>query len=320
MFRFAKLAAPALFCLLSLALELPAAEEAKSDSAEAKTETKTEAKSEAQAEAKTTAEAKSEAKAEAKSGETAPAGAVTFPVKSEYFTKIEDGYISADEQAELIQIPLEAMGDIFKALKQANTDQLHAAINPDITFKMLLREPRKYRGEVVQLAGVLRFIHKVGIENNVAGVSTAWEGQVSNAEGLITTFISLEPLPEGMTMGQGVRLTGVFLKRHGYLNREPGEKLTICPLVFVQHVEKWSELKPSTQGESTPLSFTILEALLSLLAAVVLAAIFYGRAMKKANSANAFTKKKELKKGPEGFFPKPSKDKPNFPRPDAKKS
>ncbi|MCW8129751.1 MAG: hypothetical protein KIS92_05295 [Planctomycetota bacterium] len=238
------------------------------------------------------------------------APSVRLPVASKYFANVQDGYESAEEQEELVNIPLEAMGDILATLKAATPKQIEDAVTPDVTFKMLMKEPSKYRGMVVQLAGVLRFLRKVGIENNASGVTQAWEGQVSNAEGNITTFISLEALPENLAIGHGVRLSGVFLKRHGYLNREPGEKLTICPLMFVQHVEPWSELRHGSGGPSAPVSFSILEALLSIFALIVLVAVFYGRSMKKAQTANVFSKKKERLAPKQGVFPKPEAPKP----------
>lgn len=258
------------------------------------------------------------AKSESVPKESAKTGAApTFPLTSKYFDKIEDGFQSAEEQADLVEIPLEAMGDVLAALKACTDEQLRENLDTSANFKLLMKDPQKFRGHVVELAGVLRFIRKVGLENNVSGVTEAWQGQISNAEGYISTFISMQPLGEDMKINQGVRITGVFLKRYGYLNREPGEKLQICPLIFIRHVEPWSELKHTSVERSW--SMIIMDALLALLAVAVLIGVLYSRSMNKAKAANVFTKRKERNKEPEGTFPKPSKPDAVFPKPDSDK-
>lgn len=259
------------------------------------------------------------AKTDAGPKDAPKAGAApAFPLTSKYFDKIDDGFQSAEEQAELVEIPLEAMGDILAALKNSSDEHVRESLDASANFKLLMKDPQKYRGHVVELAGVLRFIRKVGLENNVSGVTEAWQGQISNADGFITTFISMEPLSEDMKINQGVRVTGVFLKRYGYLNREPGEKLQICPLIFVKHLEPWSELRHTTVERSW--SMIILDALLALLAVAVLIGLLYSRSMNKTKAANVFTKKKERAKPPEGNFPKPGKPDAVFPKPDSDKA
>ncbi|MBI3830864.1 MAG: hypothetical protein HY291_15195 [Planctomycetes bacterium] len=262
--------------------------------------------------------AKTEAKSDAGAKDAPKAGAMpAFPLTSKYFDKIVDGY-SPDDQPELVEIPLEAMGDVLAALKNCSDEHLRANLDATANFKLLMKDPEKYRGHVVELAGVLRFMRKVGLENNVSGVNEAWQGQISNAEGFITTFISMEPLGEDLKINQGVRVTGVFLKRYGYLNRAPGEQLQICPLIFVKHLEPWSELKHTTVERSW--SMIIMDALLALLAVAVLVGLLYSRSMNKTKAANVFTKKKERTKPAEGNFPKPEKPEPLFPKPDSDKA
>lgn len=239
--------------------------------------------------------------------ETAPEAVAQFPLKSPYLEKIDDGYETAEEQEDLQQIPLEAMGEILAALKSTTTEQLHKAAEPAIEFKHLMREPAKHRGHVVQLAGVLRQYRPVGVEDNVSGIKQVFMGQTSNAAGNITTFISIDPIPAELQLGQGIRMSGVFLKRFGYLNREPGDKLTICPLVFVRAIEPWSELKQGKSSETV--SFGLLEVLICIFAVIFLGLMVQGRAQQKAQGANFFSHMKERRNPPkhEGNFPAPDK-------------
>jgi len=238
-----------------------------------------------------------------------------LPVRSKYLDEIEDGgHETPEEQETLRELPLEAMAAILSALKDMPLEQLEAVPDKTTDFNALMKEPAKHRGSVVQLSGVLQFVQESEIRPNASGLTKCWLGRISTARRRIITFISIEPLPEEMKVGKGVRITGLFYKRYAYSNRDAGGKLTICPLIITPRPVEYSELASGAGG----FKFTWLEVVVCFGALVVLCGVLYGRSMRKASSGNAFTRRKELLSGPPTNFPKPDRPPPG-PKPDQAK-
>ncbi|MFH0940207.1 MAG: hypothetical protein V1899_13145, partial [Planctomycetota bacterium] len=177
-------------------------------------------------------------------------------------------------------------------------------INTDINFKSMMRDKtsKQCRGQVVKVVGILESFKKVIIPNT-SGVTNLWRGQTSGS-GQIISFRSLEPLPDGIKVGDPVELAGIFMQRYAYLNRIPGEKLTISPLIFARRLEAYTDIKQTTSGSnamSNPVAI-ILFVFIGLAAA----AWCYMRAKDKTTRSNYFTQLKAAKEGPQGLFPKPA--------------
>ena len=230
----------------------------------------------------------------------APQSAPVFPLQSKFLPNIIDSY---DDQESAMEINWEAMSDILIALKNCSQEDLLENVNPEITFKNLMQEPAAHRGEVVQLSGLLRRCIPAKFNANPAGILEGWRGQLSNASGNnIISFICIDPLPEGVSTGQGVKLVGIFMKRFAY--EVKGQKLQWSPLVFTRRLDSFSELQQS-QAQRDSHAITYGEVLFGILILIMLAVILYHRSKQRAGQGNYFTKLKEARSGPTGNFPKP---------------
>lgn len=221
--------------------------------------------------------------------EAPAAGQPKFPLVSPRFKGVIDSY---DEQDEARIIDLEAMGDILTALKASSLENLKSQVDPAADFKALMKEPQKFRGAAVDLSGILRSFDACDIEKNASGIEKAHIGRMSNSLGYIVTFVSIEPLPEGLKPGQGVKAAGVFLKRYAYENKMPGGKLQWSPLVFVKCLRFFSELE-ETEKPRNFWGISFGEVLFCLAALAIVAVIGYQRQQSKVKLANPYTRKKE---------------------------
>jgi hypothetical protein len=228
------------------------------------------------------------------------------------YEKIGDNFNRSTGEMELDFAP---MDDVMTAIRGSSQEHLAKSIEPDVTFKMLMKEPEKYRGHVVKLVGLLAPVRK-------SGFAQFYKGQITNSNGQIVSFRSLEPLPQGMKEGQPVQLVGVFLQRYCYLNQEPGEKLTWTPLLFVRRVEPYNDMKNFNASQS-PMS-NAAAIIVFIFVSLGAAAYMYSRMKYKVAAANHFTRMKTEKEGPQNnIFPRrsatprkpPEKKKPEPPKP-----
>lgn len=237
-----------------------------------------------------------------------------FPLKSDTFKSIDDRYESIgdniDRDTGMMEMDISPMEAVLIGLRASSLEHLIANIDKEATFKHLMKTPEQYRGHVCRLAGILESFKEVKIPNS-SGVVNLYRGNVSNAYGQIVTFRSLEPLPAGLKTGQAVQLTGIFLQRFAFLNRDAGEKLTWTPLVCVRRIEPFTDFKTATSGNN-PMSNT-LAVILFIFIGIATAAFLYMRSKEKVARGNYFTQMKEAKHGAQGVFPKPgAKEKKYF--------
>ena len=250
----------------------------------------------------------------------APTGPLPkFPVESEFFEMVFDSNEPEDswENNAIQQIEMQPAADILVALKASTQEHLTKHISQDIKYKELMKTPDKFRGQVVQVRGLLEIFQKFPIPENKSGLTEVWRGQISNINGQIYTFFSVD-MPDKNLIKKPVRLTGVFLKRYAYKNRLEGEKLTWTPAIFVNYVEAFSE-NDVYKGKSPMSGLTAL--IVAVLVLLVAARIGYKYVvMKNKPQTNYFSKLKRRKEGPVGKFPRmkpaPSK-KEEAPKPSA---
>ena len=106
-------------------------------------------------------------------------------------------------------------------------------------FVDLYQNPDEYRGRPVTLHGVLRKLTKFDPGSNALGISEAYEGWLytDDAQG-IPTVVVFTSKPQNLSVGgdltEEVRVTGYFLKLHGY---EAQDGLRKAPLLLAGEVE-----------------------------------------------------------------------------------
>jgi hypothetical protein len=235
-----------------------------------------------------------------------------LPVTSDFFDMVFDSIEPEDswENNAIQQIEMQPAADILTALKASTHEHLANHVSSDVKYKELMKTPEKFRGQVVQVRGLLETFQKFPIPENKSGEVEIWRGQISNIHGQIYTFFSLD-MPDKDLTKKPVRLTGVFLKRYAYKNRLEGEKLTWTPAIFVRNVEAFSE-NDVYKGKSPMSGLTAL--IIAVLVLLVAARIGYKYVVTKNKpQTNYFTKMRRRKEGVADKFPraKPSKVKPD---------
>ncbi len=160
-----------------------------------------------------------------------------YPLQSEFTQFVEDSY---DEQEDAQTVGWNLLQDYLVALRASSQEYLLDNVRPDadyvkLLYVKLMNEPDKHRGEVVKLRGIVRAMKTRLLDENPAGITRVWIGQISNAMGQISTFWSIEePAPE-IKKGKPVEICGIFMKRYAYLNDMPGDMLTWGPIIFIRH-------------------------------------------------------------------------------------
>lgn len=214
------------------------------------------------------------------------------------FKNIVDDY---EEQDEARLIEPEPLKEILKRLAKVDAAALSTSINEEATFIPLMKTPEQFRGEVVRLSGILRKVVEKKINPPFEdGTKSLYYGQLSNASGQIISFLAVQkPVQD---TGKGVSLVGYFLKRHTYLNNEPGDRLTWCPLVVVKEVLDFSPIGNKTQSNSM---FEMVGTITFVLIALALFFLLYQRKMVSINKLNIFSRRKESReKTTQSLFPK----------------
>jgi hypothetical protein len=113
-----------------------------------------------------------------------------------------------------------------------------------------------------------------------------WFGQIAIKRQLMLNFISIEPLPRNLTVGDGAKVAGVFFKRYAYNNSEDnGKGITWAPLVMVKAVNK--TILGGGPLPSDPVAEWI-GAIASILASIALFAYGYGRWKNKHGNTRHF--------------------------------
>jgi hypothetical protein len=248
-----------------------------------------------------------------------------FPLKSDNYNLIMDDYNKYDFNNDTKEMEMEysTMEDLMVALRASSQEHLVNNLDKDVTFKMLMKEPEKYRGHVVKLIGLLAPVKEARPTPNLSGFNKIYKGQITNSNGNIVSFRSMEPLPAGLKKGDAVQVVGIFMKRYCYLNQEPGEMLTWTPLLFVRRVEPYNDFKNFTATQS-PMS-NAAAIIVFIFVSLAAAGYLYSRMKYKVAAANHFTRMKNEKDGPtNNVFPrksvtprKPPPKKPDAPKPPA---
>jgi len=214
-----------------------------------------------------------------------------FPLKSEYFQYVLD---SSDEDEAAMQLEFHALEDVLVALQASTDEYLKQNVTPGIetetAYRTLMKSPEPYRGHVVQLRGVLEVVERFPIPDNRTGVEALYRGQLSTVSGKLYTFFSIQRPPDEL-LKRPVRITGIFLKRYAFKNRQAGTKLTWTPAVFVRGVERYSEADVP-QGKD-PISRTTAILVAIFLAFIVVRVLLeFRRQRAKAARENPFIRRR----------------------------
>jgi hypothetical protein len=221
----------------------------------------------------------------------------SFPLPPAFFEGVRDSY---EEPQEAMIIERGALEEILRALKNTDPARLEAALEPDVTFFKLMKNPDAYRGHVVRARGILWQVDEVNVPPNRAGCTKLWHCYISNARGDITNVVCLEPPPDNVKMQKPVQVAGVFLKRYLYENKMPGGKGTWGPMVFSPRllpVPKYAEPESITSIMNSPVAIALFSAV-----ALSLVAYAYYYIRQRAARQNYFTQKRREKEGT-GLFP-----------------
>ena len=161
-----------------------------------------------------------------------------FPLPPDHFSDVQD----SDDKA--MSLDLEGTQEILEALDHCTQDDLDKAVDPELGYRDLYDQPQNYRGKVASLSGVYRFVQEKILPE---GVRTAngpkdgkvWLGQISIGRRYIINFISTEPIPANVKIGEGVSANGVFLKRFEYYSQgDNGHAVERGPLLFIKQLKK----------------------------------------------------------------------------------
>jgi hypothetical protein len=240
-----------------------------------------------------------------------------FPVKATCFEDIQDDEDNLGNNFNRttgeMELDLPALEAVLKALRASTQAHLEANVSPKVLYKDLHTKPGEHRGQVVRLQGVLKRIGEKTFPACPAGAKKLWRGEISNAQGNITSFYMLEPLPPGLTKEQSVEMVGIFLQRFSFLNRGAGEKVTWAPLVFARSIKRYSPIEEAASA-SNPMNSP--GAIVVFIILGVGAALYcYSRSKLRTGNSNKFSRLKAEKEGPPGNFPSPGSAKKHFPQP-----
>jgi hypothetical protein len=154
------------------------------------------------------------------------------------------------------------------------TDWLEKNARRDVTVAHLLRDPEKYRGQVIALRGRLRRLIRDEFDDNEYGFQTRYEGCVYTDEGGRTPYIVIvaEP-PTGLPLGdifEHITVAGYFL---GWWRHDTQEGKRYSSPVLLARRFRWQAppaLRPDAEWtNSYGLAVGIAIAVLSVAAAVV---------------------------------------------------
>lgn len=163
-----------------------------------------------------------------------------FPLKSDALSEIKDGFedLDDDQNVAAMHYDNEPMQEIVAALRASSMEHLKESVDSSATFKKIFNHAEEYRGHVVEFDGTLKFIYEHPENIDVGGEKIPLARGHITTSYQVLTYVSLEPLPAGMKIGDAVRVTGVYMQRHAYISSEmPGQKLTWAPLLVVKKLE-----------------------------------------------------------------------------------
>lgn len=225
----------------------------------------------------------------------------TFPIKADSLANVEDKYT---EQEDASNLEIDALEDLFRAVRASTQEYLTQHVNPAITYVTMMNKPETCRGEVVKVSGTLRYVVEIDRSGKppLAGATKYWRGQISVGTNKINSFISMEPLPADAAIGRGVNVTGLFMKRWVYTNAAPGEKGTWTPLIICRRIERVTDYdNVATGAMNSPIGIGIF-----VFVGAGILIFLWTRSQSKARYGNKFTRLKNERSSSGGR---------NFPRP-----
>jgi len=227
-----------------------------------------------------------------------------FPVVSNSFELFDDSVEvrEGDEKSDATSYNVSALLDIIPAVKASTQEHLKANVDRKADFRTLFNHPDDFRGRVVQFRATLNIVadHPTELTDKNGAAIQLTRGYATT-DYQVLTFFSLEPIPDSIKEGSAILVTGVFMQRFAYINREtPGRKVTWTPLIVVK------KLEPLVEKVEQPISNARFAGYIFFsLVAVALLLVYYTRESGRANRANIFRQKRIEKTGKDRLFPGP---------------
>ncbi len=227
-----------------------------------------------------------------------------FPITSPDFADIDDEKaIPYDGSApEATFYRKDMLRKLIPALQNSTQEHLKANIDKNATFKKIFNHPEEFRGHVVQFESTLKFIyeHPDTVTDDKGNTISLARGHASTSYQPIT-YLSLEPLPDGIKIDDPVLVTGIFLQRFAYENRNmPGRELTWTPLIVCKKLERMvvKEEPPTSNAY-------IIGDVVFAMVAVGLLLLYANRQSGRVIRSNVFTRIKSQRDGGDRQFPGP---------------
>ncbi len=194
------------------------------------------------------------------------------------------------------------MLDIIPQIKACSLEYMKANVDKTAAFKKIFNHPTDYRGHVVQFESTVKFLyeHAEHLKDANGTEYTLARGHLTSSYQMIT-FLSVDPLPPGLKLGDGVLLTGVFIQRFAYVNRKtPGVELTWTPLIVAKCLE------PITIKEEPPLNTAWIIGYIFFALMAVGLFLMYSTKISSRNARNNIFRRMRIERGgKDRIFPGP---------------
>jgi len=144
-----------------------------------------------------------------------------------------------------------------------------------VTFIQLYRQPKEYRGELVELRGTLRRSEPLPAPPNDHGIESyyrTWVFPDDNPSNPIVVYTLSVPdgFPSGMTLVEKVELQGFFFKRWPYVATDA---IRTAPVVLASELD-WIAM-PEAESPAPPLSIGAMLGLATAFAALVVIVVWW---------------------------------------------
>ncbi len=175
----------------------------------------------------------------------------------------------------------EAWYGILGALADSDAKLLDTHSVGQVGFTQLFRQAEEYRGQVVNIRGVLRRAFSLRSGTNEEGIVSYWQCwlQPDGSQNPVVVYLLELPheFPDGMSLNERVDITGVFFKRWAYAAKE-GTRT--APLVLANQLQ-WTKTPVAAVKKPPQPSQMFAVAAAALLAALFVTWIVYARTKPK---------------------------------------
>ena len=149
----------------------------------------------------------------------------------------------------------EAYHYLLNKLHHMTDAQVAAEADPTISYADYVGQPEIVRGSMVEVAGRLLRLEKTGLDQDKAGLTAVYEGQIMDAKGHLYSFCLTKPPSAPFSPGTvrfedglRVRLQGVFMQIIVYRDRHIPPRNVATPLIIGRRL---IEMQPAQTASDT---------------------------------------------------------------------